>query len=265
MAALDTIACGGTPGIGTTIAATPATGDSLQLRAFPTGAKAWLEDIAFQGAVQANIRSFDVRSPRLHDNVSGLTVAPGELVAASPLPDYAAQSLYSSDTLVAEITGGAAGEFQEMALFIYYEQLGSNDVGFLMPSDVQGNLKSLKSFQTVVGAAAANAWSDTGITTTDNQLHADARYAVMGYATNTLMTAVGVRGQDTANLRACGPGITDERVTSDYFAFMSVKTGRPHIPVIQANNRGGTSVSCISRAAIAGTERVTLHLAELTS
>lgn len=265
MTALDTIAGGVSAGIGLTAPVATATGDSLQLRAFPTGAKAWLEDMCFHGAAQANIGSYRVRSPRLHDNVSGITVAPGELVSASPLPDYVAQPLYSSDTLVAEITGATAAEFQELALFVYYEQLGSNDVAFLMPGDVQGSLKSLKSFRTVVGAAAANAWSDTVITTTDNQLHADARYAVLGYATNVAMTAVGVRGQDTANLRACGPGITDERVTSDYFAAMSERTGRPHIPVIQANNRGGTSVSCISRAAIAGTEQVTLHLAELTS
>lgn len=263
MPAIDTVAGGVSAGIGLTAAIATATGDSLGVRNFPSTSKAYLENTSFQGAVQANIASYRVRSPRFHDNVSGITVTPGELLVPFGLPPIGRQALYPADVLVAEITGGAAAEFQEMALFVYYEQLEGSDAKLIGPGDLAGNVQSLKSFRTVIGAVAANTWSDTAITTTDNQLHADSRYALLGYATNTPMTAVGVKGQDTGNLRACGPGSVAEQVTAQYFVDMSIATGAPHIPVVQANNRAGISVSAISRAAIAGTEQVTLHLAEL--
>lgn len=263
MVALDTVAGGVSAGIATRAAITMAAGDSLGVRAYPDGASAWLEGVAFHAAVAANVGDFRVRSPRMHDNVSGLSFKPGELNTAYSLPAQVRQKLYPADQLVVEILGGAAAEFQEVCLFNYYDQLPGSDAPYAMWGDISGNIVEYKTFYTTLGAAAANTWSDTPITTTDNQLIADTKYAVLGYDTDTGMTAIGVKGQETGNLRACGPGQTTEFPTSEYFVRMSDKHQTPHIPVISANNRFATYVSAVSRAAIAGTEKVTLILAEL--
>jgi hypothetical protein len=265
MAAYETIAGTVNPGAGTTAAITMAAGDTLGVRNFPDASAAWLENLTFMGAVQANIRSARVRSPRLHDNVTGITFDPGELVSAYAFPAQIKQRLYAADTLIAEITGGAAGEVQGLALHLYYDQLPSSNADLRSWGDISGVYLSIKSFETVIGAAAAGAWSDTVITTTDNQLHANRAYAVLGYDSNTSMLAVGVKGVSTGNLRAAGPGTPVEFDTSEWFVRQSDKHGTPHIPVFQANDRASTLVSAISRAAIAGTERITLICAELPS
>lgn len=263
MVAMDTIAGGVSAGIATRAAVTLALGDSLAVRAYPDGSAGWLENMAFHAAVVANIGDFRVRSPRMHDNVTGLSFKPGEVLATYPMPAQGKQRLYPADNLIAEILGGAAAEFQELALFTYYDQLPGSDAPLASWGDIANNITNYKTFKVVCTAAAANTWSDTKITTTDDQLHADKKYAVLGFDSDTLMTAVGVKGQETGNLRACGPGDTDEFPTSEYFVRMSDKHGTPHIPVISANNRNGVFVSAISRAAIAGTETVTLVCVEL--
>jgi hypothetical protein len=263
MPAFETIAGGVTTVGGTPTAITMASGDTLGVRNFPDASAGWLENITLHGAVQANIRSARVRSPRMHDNVTGLTFTPGELLSAYAFPAQTRQRLYAADTLIAEINGGAAAEFQELALHIYYDQLPASNADLRSWSDIGPNVISYKSFEVVLGAAAANVWSDTVITTTDNQLHASSAYAVLGYETNTLMTAVGIKGIATGNLRAGGPGQNSDFPTSEWFVRMSDKHGVPHIPVFQANDRAAMFISAISRVAIAGTERATLVCAEV--
>lgn len=265
MPAYETISGGVNPGAGTTAAIVMAGGDTLGVRNFPDASAAWLENITMHGAVQANIRSARVRSPRMHDNVTGLTFDPGELLSAYAFPAQTRQRLYAADTLIAELTGGTAGEVQQMALHLYYDQLPASNADLRMWSDVGPNVISFKSFEIVLGAAAANVWSDTPVTTTDNQLHANHAYAVLGYDVNVPVTALGVKGVATGNLRAGGPGATVEFPTSEWFVRQSDKHGTPHIPVFQANDRFATFVSAISRVAIAGTERATLICAELSN
>lgn len=265
MTAYETIAGGVTTVPGTPTAITMALGDSLGVRNFPDASAGWLENVTLHGAVQANVRSARVRSPRLHDNATGLTFTPGELLSAYGFPAQVRQKLYAADTLIAEINGGTGAEFQELALHLYYDQLPASNGDFRSWGDISGSVISYKSFEVVTGAVAANTWSDTLVTTTDNQLHAKSAYAVLGYDTNTAFTAVALKGLATGNLRAGGPGAATEFPTSEWFVRQSDKHQTPHIPVFQANDRFATSVSVISRVAVAGTERVTLICAELPS
>jgi hypothetical protein len=267
MVALDTIATGvlTAGGAGVFTVAVPAAGDSLAVRAFDTGAEARLEGITLQGAVQGNISAARVRSPRLHDNVQGIRISPGELVSAYSLPAQAGQRLYPSDQLIAEIAQGAAAEFQELVFHLYYSDLGGANGKFATWSDIAGQIIHWKPVQVPMAALVANTWTDTVINVAGGEdlLEADAKYAVCGYSTNAALAAVGVRGQETGNLRACGPGSTSEFPTTEWFIRMSDKHNSPHIPIISANNRGGITASCIARAAVGAGTLVELILAQL--
>jgi hypothetical protein len=262
--ALDTISGGVTTVVGTPTAIVLASGDSLSVRAFPNASNAYLENLVLQGAVQANIGSFRVRSPRLHDNVQGIRLSPGELVSAYGLPAQTAQPLYPVDLLIAEITGATAAEAQQVAIFVRYDSLPGSDAPYAMWGDIAGRIIEYKPVQVVLGALVANTWLDTVITTTENLLEADTKYAVLGYSTNAPLTAVGVKGQETGNLRACGPGTSSEFPTTEWFIRMSDKHGTPHIPVVSANNAGSIFVSAITRAAVGAGTICELILAQLS-
>lgn len=264
MVALDTISGGVATVVGVPTAIVPAVGDSLSVRSYPNEAVAYLENICLQGAVQANIGSFRVRSPRMHDNVQGIRLSPGELISAYSLPAQAAQKLYPVDNLIAEVVGATAVEAQQMALFVYYSQLPGSDAPYASWGDIAGRIANIKPVQVVLPALVANTWADTSITTTENLLEADSKYAVLGYSTNAPLCAVGVKGQETGNLRACGPGSTSEFPTTEWFVRMSDKHGTPHIPVLSANNAPSIYASVISRAAVAAGAIVELILAQLS-
>jgi hypothetical protein len=259
MVALDTVYTFATnPGAGPTATAA-APGDSLNVRDFDkSSSNTTLEQMWRRGATAGYGR---VRSPRLHDNVTGINLYSGEVIDTLPFPIQASQYLYPNDGLIVEESGGAA-ESDAVVLSIYYEALGGVNARLAHWSDINPNIKNLKAFQ-IAAPAAANAWTDTVITTTENQLHADADYALLGYRSSASVAAVGIKGPDTGNLRICGPGTTTTLDTTDWFIRQDQLSGNvPYIPVFAANNRGSLYTSAIDVAAVAGLV-VTFFCAEL--
>lgn len=260
--AIDTIlAATVNPGAGPTAATVTASGDSLTVRNFGTADRAYLEQIIRMGTTAGFAQ---VRSPRLHDNVSGIRITPGESPSVFALPAYVGQVLYSGDALIAELSGGAA-ETDIMALSVFYSNLQGSNARLHSWGDIAGNIAYVKPVRVAVTSSATiGAWTDTAITTTENLLEAGSDYAVLGYTTNTALGVVGVRGQETGNLRVCGCGATSEFATSDYFIYLSEKTGRPHIPVFNSNNAGNVQVS-VAAATASVSSTVELILAQLSS
>lgn len=237
-----------------------AVGDSLGVRNFDSSSQqANLEHVIRRGATAGQA---SVQSPRMHDNATGINWTSGEVVDTLTLPNEAYQPLYPADTLVAKVSGGAA-ETDAIGLIIYYTDIPGLKGQFIAPGDLQGQIRNLKAFQ-VAAPAGANAWTDTVITTTENQLHADADYAVLGYKASATCTFVGLKAPETGNLRVCGPGTTVGIDTADWFVRMSKDSGFAAIPVFNANNRAGAFVSAIDVAAVAGLI-VTLICAELAN
>jgi hypothetical protein len=246
------------PGAGPT-ALTPASGDSFVVRNFADSSAAYLENIVRMGTAAGFVQ---VRSPLLHDMVRGIRVTPGESPSAYALPAQAAQPLKPTDTLTVEMSGGAA-ETDVAALMIYYQDLPGASARLHSWGDISGNIENIKPLAVAVtSSATAGQWSDTVITTTEDLLHADTDYAVLGYSTNTALAVVGIRGIDTSNLRVCGPGATLEFPTTEWFIRQGDKHGTPHIPVFNSNNKGGISASVAAATASVGST-VELILAEL--
>lgn len=132
MPAIDTVYTFATnPGAGPAVTAA-APGDSLNIRNFSSagGQKAWLEHVFRRGATAGFAR---VRSPRFHDNVTGLNWNSGETEDTLVMPHEVQQPVYPADTLITEISGGAA-ESDALILLLYYEDIPGLNGQFLAPA-----------------------------------------------------------------------------------------------------------------------------------
>jgi hypothetical protein len=241
-------------------AATAAVGDSATVRNFPQTSTAKLEAVSLQAS---GSRSARIASPAFHDNVTGLTFNYSEQPSVFQLPQEIGQPLTPGDTLAVSLDAAATSD-SLAALLMYYADLGGIQGRFYSWGDIAGIIRSIKAVEVdVTTSATIGAWQDTLLTTTENQLHAGHDYAVLGYDAQTAVVAVAVKGQETGNLRAGGPGPTVSYPTSDYFISMSNLHGTPHIPVFNADNRNSVYVSTAANTASVAS-KITLVLAELT-
>lgn len=259
--AIDTILTAAVnPGAGA-VATVAASGDSLQIRNANSARKIYLEGLIRQGGTPGFI---SVVSPMMHDNVNGIRLTPNESPSIYSLPAEANQLLLPGDNLTVNLSGGAA-ETDIGILQVYYEDLPSSSARLHRFSDISGIIKSMKPQRVAVTSPATiGQWSDTAITATEDVLHPNTDYAVLGFVTNTNLGFIGIKGGETGNLRIGGPGTTTELVTSNYFVNMDDKNGRPWIPVFNSAARGSTFVSvAASTASVAAV--VTLILAELST
>src|SRR6266581_4933619 len=204
----------------------------------------------------------DIDGARVRAGLEPIT--PGESPSVYGIPGLAAEQLHPQDTLAVSVAGGAA-ETDIVILHNYYTDLPGAAARLHSWGDIAGNIAHVKPIRVAVTTSATiGAWADTVITTTENLLKANTDYAVLGYSTNTALGAIGIKGPDTSNLRATGPGATSEFATSNYFAYLSQSPCLPFIPVFNAANANATFVSsCAATASVAAV--VELIVAQLSS
>ena len=259
--AADTVLASITGAQAALTAATIANGDSANVRNFPATGAAYLEGLSYAATTKGSVQ---VRSPRLHDDVRGIQMTPGESPSHFLLPREIAQVLYPGDNLTVEMSGCLAAETDVLALHVYYTDLPGISARLRSWGDISGLVKNIKVLEVDAPApGAAGTWADTVINATEDLLRANEDYAVLGYLLDVGGGVVGIRGTDTGNLRICGPATTATDDTSDYFVRLSALTGRPHIPVINASNKGNTFVTVGQPTALAA-QKVQLVLAELS-
>lgn len=261
--AIDTVGLTVTAGTAATSAylgMTAANGDSLTVRSFNAPATAMLEEILYDASTVNAVR---LRSPMFHDDVQGIRFTPGVAPIRYQMSPFASQRLVSADTLIAEVNDQTANAVYVAGLRIYYTDLIGAGARLKNPGDVLGNVKSIKPVLVTVTSPTAKVWTDTAITATENLLHANTDYAVLGYLVDSATCLVGVKGQETSNLRVCGSGQTDLYDTSDMFVQLSRDLGTPHIPVFNSQNASNYYVSVFPRANT--TLNITLILAEMAN
>lgn len=239
---------------------TPATGDSLSVRSFAANAYAKLEAVFLHAS--AGPRRAQITSPRMHDNVTGIALQFAELPTEFALPRYVGEPLYSADTLTVQLDAAASSD-TVAALLNYYSDIPGSAADLRNWGDIAGRIKHIKAMQVAVTSSATiGQWSDTVITTTDNQLHADAEYAVLGFETSAALLTFAIKGPATSNYRVGCPGSTETTDVTEYFITMGEKHNTPHIPVFKANDRNSTYVSVAAPTASVGAD-VFAILAEL--
>lgn len=236
-------------------------GDSGAVRSFPATNSARIERVLRGGATSGAVR---VLSPRLHDNVRGITFTSPESPSIFMMPQKIGQTVYPQDTLTVQLTGGTA-ETDLAALSIYYDSLPGSDARLHNWGDIASLITEIKPLEVdVTNSATIGTWTDTVITTTEDLLIANRDYAVLGYVTDTSISLVGIKGTETGNLRIAGPGTTATDDTSQFFVDWSDREGTPHIPVINSANKGAIFVSTADVVA-STTPKVQLILALLSS
>lgn len=221
-------------------------GDSLSVRSFDAPNWAKLVSFVTQAATAQQARLI---SPRLHDNVTGFTFQSLETPAEFLFPPEVAQPLYSVDSLTVQLSAAASSD-TIATLGIYYKDLEGIDADLRTWDDIKGNIINYKTVEVAVTSSATiGTWVDTVITTTENQLKADYRYALLGFQPSAALGVVGIKGPATGNLRVCCPGATATYPLTDYFIMLSRKHNLPMIPVFKANDRNNTYVSCAANTA----------------
>jgi hypothetical protein len=264
MPALDCIASFQTT-VGSTLAAgVMATGDSATIRNFPDSARACIVDALYDDVTSP--QAWRVRSPLLHDNVRGIQYTPGATTPSNLLPGFALQELEAQDALIFELSTAAATGKALAALSVYYSQLPGAMSRLYSPGDIGPLVDNIKPVYVAVGSGAntAGQWFDQVITTTENLLHANTDYAVLGLMLDVAVAGVAIKGADTGNLRCAVPGGINNPYGAAYFWRKSLETGLPLIPVINAANAGSTFFSVISSAATAAASTGQIILAELS-
>lgn len=241
-------------------AITVAPGDTLQVKQFNDGSKTKLENVIVKGTAARTAR---ILSPLLHDPVRGLTFVTAQAPSVFSMPAPIGQPLTKGDLLTVQLTSGAA-DSSAVAIQNYYEDMQGADASLYSWEDIAAYIDNIKPLEVDVTASATiGQWNDLALTTTENLLHANEYYAVLGYAVDVACLCVAVRGPDTGNLRVGGPGSVLSFETSSYWVDLSTKTGRPHIPVFNSNNAGSMTVSVADNAASTAV-KVQLILAELS-
>lgn len=237
------------------------TGDSLTVPFFDATSPGYLENA---WAHEATVGVLRIRSPKFHDNVQGIRLSVPETAAKPLLPDEADQPLVPMDQLIVELSGGGA-ETDVAVLAMYITNMAGANQQLSTWDQVKPRILNLLTNEVDCTAPATigNWNAGNALTLTFDQLHITSKYAVLGYEVSAACAAVAISGPDTSQLKCGGPGTLDSRITRDWFVRQAIQSGRPHIPIINAANKGATSVFTLSASAPAPIN-VGLILAELS-
>lgn len=247
-------------GAGTNVATlSPGTSGTFAVDAFNSG-NAYLEAVWARGAATDWVR---YRSPRMHDNNQGLRLFLGTTLPSNLVPWGSNIRLYSSDAPTVEIDATGATS-SVIALTYGYDDLGKTGANLANWSEVQSRILDVAGMEVDVTSGAIGAYGvASAVNTPFDNWQADSEYALLGYECSAAVGCVALNGTDTGGFDIGMPGDPDPRETRDYFIRMSTQSGRPCIPVIQANNRGGTTLKSVDSAAATATKH-TLILARLS-
>lgn len=242
-------------------AATAAAGDSLTVRNASPNATVQLERVMYHGRAGD---AFRIRSPYLHDIAEGIQFFPGIFPSGDMYVTQTPQVLRPQDTLIAEMLVNAITSHGDAALGIFYSDLPGVQSRLHTLADILPLIANVKLMRVTMGAGgAAGVWLDTAITATEDVTRANTDYAVLGFITDTALTAVAIKGPDTGNLRVGGPGVVQAWITQNYFINESIEAQGPRIPVFNSANKNGTFVSAFSIASPTGAN-VQLVIAQLS-
>ncbi len=239
------------------------TGSSFTVRAASDNTPAFLDSLWAKGLAGG---VFNVHSPRLHDNTTGISFPYPVNLPLDLLYGVPGQPVVPNDPLLAFITGGAAETDCGFAS-IWYQDLGGIAAALDTIDAITPRVQNVLTVRvTVPAATTVGDWSaGAALNLTDDKLHADKVYALLGWVATNAVGAVAIAGADTGNLKVGGPGNAGGTAfdTRYYLAQRSQETGRPYVPVIKANNKGSTQVFQCDNAAGAAND-VFLTLAELS-
>lgn len=228
----------------TLTALTMASGNSLAIRNFNEPSRAQL--LSYWTDSQG-IGQFQVKSPRMHDNVQGITIGT-QISEVQPLmPIGTEQKLFSQDTLTALLSGSAtAGDIETAAMLIHYEDLPGVSARLIDAHELRDRTEEIMISTNTLSTGTAGGWSgQEAINAEVDNWKANRDYALIGYQTTIECAAIRWQGSDTGNLGVGGPGHENfKSLTGNWFERLSIAHNRPLIPVFNAANKASILIDC---------------------
>lgn len=221
------------------------------------------------GAWLTTAAQVTVRSNRLHDATQGILSESRGAEADIVWPIGVQQPLYPQDTLTVGANfdaAPAANAIQHATLQMYYPNLDGGNASLRHWSEVQPNIiESMGVFVTPVSGASPGSWGNgVLINSKFDLMKGNQLYAVLGFVTTAVVSAVAIQGPDTSNFLCGGPNSVALDDTRWYFKRLSDATGLATIPVINSANKAGTNVLIASSVAATAAD-VTLHCVRLSA
>lgn len=252
-------------GGGANEALAPGTGDSATFFNVPQGSAAYIAEVwAMDDASPCDI---SLVASRFHDQQSGIvykipdgaTLAPAErpTLCSSPGID---QPIFPSDVLTVQVDGTAADNVN-VTLVVYYADIPGINARLTGYGEIVARAGNQVGIRSTLTAGAGNWGSSVALNASDNRLHANRDYAVLGFTSEAPLCAVGLSGVDVGNLRVGGPVLADGGHDGSLFLDYAKAYQQALIPVINSNNAGATLLQAAHTAA--DTVPITVNLVEL--
>jgi hypothetical protein len=234
----------------------PGTGDSFTVQNVPQQDPAYLAEV--WGADSASSYELSVVASRFHDQQFGIRMSGTNSGALAPVRRStllsvagADQRLYPSDVLTVQVNGTAADNVNA-TLLVYYSNLPGIAARLASWDWVTSMVKNMVGIRVNLTPGAGNWGASVALNATDNRLHADTDYAVLGITSNLPAAAVALSGIDTGNLRVGGPVLADGERDSMLFVQYAQAYNAALIPIINSNNAGAIflQAAALTNAAI---------------
>jgi hypothetical protein len=220
----------------------PGTGDTNTFFNVPQGSKAYLAEV--WAVNNASPMDLSLVASRFHDQQSGIVykVVDGCDARAARAPDAAQLAGYRPADFPVRRAHGAGGRHRS--------RRRERDARSLLRrhSGHRGPLRDVRSVVAAAGnqvgirstlTAGAGQWGSTvALNASDNRLHANRDYAVLGFTAEAPLAAVAIQGVDVGNLRAGGPVLADGGHDGSLFVDFAKAYNAALIPVINSNNAG---------------------------
>jgi hypothetical protein len=228
----------------TAVALTPGTGDTNTFFNVPQGSVAYLAELwAVDDTTKAEIY---FTASRFHDQVFGIrtTIPAGSTLApASRMtcisPAGIDQPIFPSDVMTVSAIG-ADNDKVNVTVVLFYEDIPGVSARLITCQEARSRGGNLVGIKTTLTPGAGNWGASVALNAADNRLHANTDYAVLGLNSNLPLSAVGLSGIDTGNLRTGGPVLADGEHDATLWYDLAAAYDAPLIPVINSNNAGST-------------------------
>lgn len=227
----------------TLTALTMAGTDSLTVRNFNEPSRAhlltnWTDSQA--------VGQFQIRSPRMHDNVQGITIGTQVSEPQPLMPLGSEQRLYSQDTLTALLSGSAtASDIETGCMLVHYDDLPGISARLIDSKELDDRIEEIMISTNTITTGTAGGYSGSeAINAEVDNWKANRDYALIGYQTTVECAAIRWQGSDTGNLGVGGPGHElFKELTGNWFRRISDAFNRPLIPVFNAANKQSILIS----------------------
>jgi len=174
-----------------------------------------------------------------------------------------------NETILGTISGSnVAGDVETACVLVEYSDLGGMEGAYIDQEELtkrESGILTTVSLALTGAAVAGGGWTGALAISAGaaNLLKASREYAILGITTDIACAAISIQGPCTGNYRYGLPGDpTQIEKQHQWFKMASMLSGRPMIPVLNANEAGSTQVAILADEN-AISPNVTLHLALL--